>query len=1300
MPLPRLAWPRASVVALLLVSPRLHANPPVGIVPFSSSTRTRTAETLERASPRLTAEASASKIAAAAKGAARKRKASPPSPAATPATGPARDLSYNTVTTVALSPEEERRSFQVPADFEVELVAAESDGFGKFIGLAWDAHMRLWSMTALEYPVDGNEQKAASDALFARGGRDKVVVFDSPYGAATAGHAAVTTPPRIFADGLVMPLGVLPYKDGAFVQYGADIRFYRDANGDGRADGHTVILTGFGTQDSHLFPHQFLRQPGGQVFVAQGLFNYSKVRRPDGRAFADGTTEIGFNQCKLARFSLDGSTFENLTAGPNNIWGLQSSREGETFLQEANDFGYAVIPYAPGIHVRTGSRDLLRPYQPLMPPPLGDQRMGGTGLSGLALAEDADGLFRRVAAPDGDGAKVFFLANPIANSIQVVRATTAGSFYRYEKLADFLTTSDRWFRPVALQFGPDGALYIVDWYNKIISHNEVPRTHPDRDKTRGRIWRIRHRDQSRAVPPDLTRLDDRALLAQVGGPNALVSRLAWLEIIDRQAMGLAPDLEKIIADRAIATDRRLGALWALEGLRPGATALLPTLAADPAFALRREAARLVVTTPRPRGEVAAVLRNLVSDAHAAVRAAAGDALRRVPQAGPELMALAAQLGRAALAGGTETERYWREYERFLARWAMEVNPVSTRALLASTEGRALPLENRVLATLALGGKDAALGLASLAPALGRPLAEEELRALVGHLGEPPVRTVLATALRSAKSRRTVLEALLGLRTTIDSAPLAAELTATARAMLAEGTDADSLLAAQIAGAFKLLALEHDVEGMLRQTASPTASTPVALAALRALREMGGGSGELLAELVREAKSPAARAEALSALAASRDPAAVGRLVELLPILTPAQRGTALERLASTLRGASALAAGLRSGAVAKTDIGLSTADKLRTLLPGDAAIAALWRELGGEGQHALRLDGESGGYSITQLTLAGPFTVEAWVSLDAPIDNRDSLLGSPGRFDLNFHAGKLRVWIGGGVGDIVVATRNTAPRAWTHYAITRDGEGVFRIFINGELDVTSTSTNSETFTDLDLGRANAAKSGTSGWFAEFRVWSTARSAREIRENFDRGFAGNATPRPEGLARVFSGANWGELQGTARVAATDDLPVLLTEAEAMVQTQKFARFRTLANARGNPEAGRELFTALCLTCHQQGGKGGTIAPPLDGVGLAGVEALLRNIVTPSAAMESAYRVFRVVTHEGRVEEGFLVEENTDTLLLRRPGAEDRRISRGDVRTSGYLRRSLMPEGLLETLGDAPVRDLFAYLKSLR
>ena len=88
-----------------------------------------------------------------------------------------------------------------------------------------------------------------------------------------------------------------------------------------------------------------------------------------------------------------------------------------------------------------------------------------------------------------------YVANPITRKIQAIKITPDGPRFQYRLLGDFVQSSDEWFRPVAITFGPDGCLYIVDWYNKIISHNEVPRNHPERDKTRGRIWRVKHKDQ-------------------------------------------------------------------------------------------------------------------------------------------------------------------------------------------------------------------------------------------------------------------------------------------------------------------------------------------------------------------------------------------------------------------------------------------------------------------------------------------------------------------------------------------------------------------------------------------------------------------------------------------------------------------------------------------------------------------------------------------------------------------------------------------------------------------------------------
>src|SRR5690606_36391731 len=117
---------------------------------------------------------------------------------------------------------------------------------------------RMWTMTALEYPVDGNENLAVAEALYARGGKDKVLVFDNPGG-------TLPLKPKVFAEGLAIPLGILPDLDGngVFVHHGSQIRHYVDANGDGKADRYDVVLEGFGVQDSHLTPHQFARTPGG-----------------------------------------------------------------------------------------------------------------------------------------------------------------------------------------------------------------------------------------------------------------------------------------------------------------------------------------------------------------------------------------------------------------------------------------------------------------------------------------------------------------------------------------------------------------------------------------------------------------------------------------------------------------------------------------------------------------------------------------------------------------------------------------------------------------------------------------------------------------------------------------------------------------------------------------------------------------------------------------------------------------------------------------------------------------------------
>ncbi len=1191
-----------------------------------------------------------------------------------------------------LSAAEEAKKFSLADGFTAELVLEEStdpaNPYGKFVALAFDSHGRLWTTTALEYPVDANESPEVSQRLFASGGRDKVLVIDDPW-------ASMPSQPRVFAEGLAIPLGVLPYRDGAFVQYGTEIRFYRDANGDGLADAFETVLHGLGVQDSHLFPHQFTRVPGKWILLAQGLFNKSLVTRPGGQPFADGQQNVPFDACKLGRFKPDGSLFESLTAGPNNIWGLTISRTGETWLQEANDIGYPIFPYEPGVLVATGSRDRLRPYQPMMPAPLAPPQMGGTGLSGLAIADDLDGW----PAPWGAGAgtnpneRVFYLANPITNRIQSIIATRAGERFTYRKGPDLLTSTDKSFRPVAVQFGPDGCLYVVDWYNKVISHNEVPRNHPERDKVRGRIWRIRHSSQPVQEPIAVARVGTVELPALLGAKNARIADLAWQEIIDRDAKPLIPNLESIVVDAKASAAARAGGLWALEGLHAVNPGVLETLLTSPDADLRHEAIRVAGTTCT-ESDFRRLASPLVDDPSPRVRAALGDALRRIPVTEPDTVALIMRLGRERTKGDPWTV-YDRDFERYLARWALERHPEQVVAFLSSPAGRAMPVENRLLAMLALEPRAAATALARMLPDIDRPIDDEEIRMLASEADLPEVAAALRRLTTDPRSRERTLRALLAFRTTIKNPGLAPIVTQAATALLTEpATDAETLLALELAGAFAIRGLQPQVTAIC---ADPSTSRDVRRAAIRGLREMGAMSAETGRALLEAAADDSqTRADVVIAWAESRDAATCEALVEAWDDLSFLERQSATAALSRHRAGATALVAALDRDDIDVTSLPVSVLGDLRAVLKNDPALEKIWSDLAAAAPSVLRLSGDAAGAG-PQISLEGPFTIEAWANLEGPIGNKDSLLAGDGLIDMNFFDGTLRVWTKGH-GDIAVAKSKTTPDRWRHYAVTRDAKGVFRIYIDGELDAESTARETVPYPGLRVGFSTARNAGTSGRLAEFRVWNRARTADEIRDDFDRSYVGDGK-RPESLVSFHGGSSWGNVSGKARIEPAIDAPKLVTAAELADRMTKFTKFRQLAAAGGDATKGKNLFATRCLTCHQQGGQGGKIGPALDGLGLTGTEAILRNVLTPNAAMEGGYRAFRVITRDGRVVQGLLVSQDADAIVIRQPDIADLRIPSRDVAQAGFSTISIMPEGLLEAMAPEEVSALFAYLQTL-
>jgi putative membrane-bound dehydrogenase-like protein len=1187
-----------------------------------------------------------------------------------------------------LAPQEQRASFTLPPGFDIELVASESDGIGKFVTVDWDTQGRMWSMTALEYPVDANENPAAAKELYSSFAKDKVLVWD---------HGP-TGKPRVFADGLAIPLGILPYKNGVYVQHGSDIVFLSDTDGDSKADKREVILSGFGVQDSHLFPHQFTRAPGNWIWMAQGAFNYGKVRTTKG-------AEQQFDQTRMARFRYDGSDFDITSQGPCNIWGLVINGEGEVFIQEANDYGYPVMPFHAYANYPGCSDAQWKSYAPEFPGTAPDFRMGGTGLSGLALS-DAHGAW---PAPYAD---VMYVANPIIRKIQAIKIHRDGPRYRLEKLPDFIQSSDEMFRPVSIKTGPDGCLYIVDWYNKIISHNEVPRNHPDRDKKRGRIWRVKHREQKPFAVPDFTKLPGEELLAKLGGESLTQSHLAWQAITDRQLTDLAPKLRAIVTNATQSAAKRIASLWALEGLHYVDVETLRPLLKDPNRNIRRETVRAFgesqLIEPVILGGTWRTILDLVGlkddpdpEVRAEVIRAAAPASLEVKQLNVHndnaALSLVIEMARPSLSEpvGKSThsgktiklrEAYEREFERYLARLFLEKQPKAVAAFLDSRDAQSLPLENRMVATLALEPQASASRIAKLLPQLARPPNEEELLRLAQFPGESGVRETLTHLLQDTRT----LEALLKVRTKFDGTKIEPLLEGPAGKLLASDSPE---LGLRVVSGFKLSGVQDAIERVLQNR---QASSQLIASALRTLRELNVGTVELLAGFVTE-QDKAVRDEAILALASSKDEKAGPALLKLWPSLPAPQRRTVLDRISSSKTGARLILDAARSGTLERSDLDSSLLDKLGTVLRDNPDFAALLTQMSVNLHPALRLNGGDDDWLDSDITLEGAFTVETWIKLDPGINNSDGILGSPGLLDINFHDAKFRVWVGGEIHDAIVANKKIVADSWTHVAVTRDASGKFRLYQNGELDTDQGKPAPQKFEHCRIGWTAPSK-GTAGWLTEYRVWNRARSADEIRADFDHSYDGETAP--SGLIQYFSGERWPKLHGAARVEKTSDFPPLLTAAEAHAQATRFAQFRALTDKPGDVKLGQTLFTTTCMTCHSVGGQGAQIGPVLNGAGAMGVEGLLRAVLTPNAAMEGGYRVFRVELKDGDVVDGLLVSQNDEAIVVRRPNSEDLRIPQKNVRRAWFTKVSMMPEGLLEALKPEDVSNLFAYLRTLK
>jgi putative membrane-bound dehydrogenase-like protein len=609
--------------------------------------------------------------------------------------------------TKANTPEAQWASFKLADGFVIELVASERDSIVNPIDLTFDDAGRLWTQTAKMYPLDPVADIQWNDLLklmddeaaqknhpnFKRisdlyqgktKGVDNIIILSDLYG----GKSVKST---IWASGLTIPMSILPYKEGAYVAQGSELFFLNDQRKQGKADSRTPLLTGFGFTDTHTMAHTLVRGPGDWIHFSHGALNKGQVRS----LTSDAQLKVEFS--KIVKFSLDAKKMEVVNAGLNNIWGFQMRHNGQWFGSEANDLGYSVVPLEPRASFPGIGNEKLRPYQPFMPA-LHAFRVGGTGISGTAFADDASGSF-----PD-EYKHVAFLANPITSSINAVKIVrNPDGSISSSHLPDLLTTTDDWFRPVNIEFGPDGCLYIADWYNKIVSHNELPTTHPDRDKTHGRIWRIRHVSQKTRDIPNFYEIKTAFLPTYLKSPSLWEKRAAWHQISDRpssETTALIPELLRLLQSTSEDEISRIHALWSLESIKYFNASTIATILTSDQPELRREVIRSLNSYALSPSQIASYLKEQIEDPNPAIRSQVLNTLYELNDATPDVIDILVRACKPELTGNQMGGSFERNHERYLARMALEKFPKALQNYLQQPESQ-VPASNLLWATQAL-----------------------------------------------------------------------------------------------------------------------------------------------------------------------------------------------------------------------------------------------------------------------------------------------------------------------------------------------------------------------------------------------------------------------------------------------------------------------------------------------------------------------------------------------------------------------------------------------------------------------
>lgn len=499
-----------------------------------------------------------------------------------------------------LSPEESMKLVQLPVGFEMTLFASEPMIINP-MAMAWDERGRLYVIETVDYP---NEVRT-------EGGNDKIKILEDTDGDGKADKVTV------FADNLNIPTSIMAVNGGILISMAPDFVFLKDTDGDDVADVREVLMTGWGKSDTHAGPSNLKYGFDNKIW---GVLGYSGFRgEVSGRQHSFGQG--------VYRFDPSGENLQYLGNTSNNTWGLGFTEDFETFISTANGQHSVYFSMANNYLRRPiyqGSANTVHGIDSHYDMPHLTPFLRQVDWHGSYTAAAGHNFYTARSFPENYWNRIAFVAEPTGRVLHNAIINPDGSGYKEKNGFNILASSDEWFSPVHAEVGPDGALWVADWYNFIIQHNPTPRgfengagnayINPLRDSKHGRIYRISYKGGEDSETFDLKDADGKELIKALKSENMFWRLTAQRLIVEKQDKSVIADLYKIIADPKVdqvgLNGPAVNALWALHGLgelngeNAEAISTVEKALSHPSAAVRKNALRVL---PKSESSLKAIL---------------------------------------------------------------------------------------------------------------------------------------------------------------------------------------------------------------------------------------------------------------------------------------------------------------------------------------------------------------------------------------------------------------------------------------------------------------------------------------------------------------------------------------------------------------------------------------------------------------------------------------------------------------------------------------------------------------------